>query len=762
MKKIFWIAAALALAGLCTASCTEEELPGADATTSPLAGTLHLGAVMLDGAVISPSTRACPQGGGSLPSTRAWRAATGEAAAAAQEWRAAAAAGADTRVVTEDEVANGKNSAPNLVITGFEEGDMLQMNYNFTDDITKINGTTLTFNESNGWTTTDAPKPNPEKDETWAKASITLNYSSSNIELVPNFNGPLGISQSVGSVYRYPDDLIADTPAKTANDLQPGEYHIDTQVGSPTLGQVTARLAHRRALLRLPADAIHLSITGYSPDFSHLHELVAKVKYGPVIIDYCRFTPIIVGDKPYWQAIVPATDPNIPNSPHTLTEFIALIGPTPGANFGSTEEGTPGNHAFPESGYTAPDGNLLANTNEDGSGTSTLLKPITITLPEGVTMERNTRYPLTLSLSPHTATVTVGSSAPGWGADEEEIEYIGDIKEVNGTYIVGTAAGLRAFAKIANGGNLDANCTLTADIDLGGMEWKPIGTDKKTAYTGTFDGAGHTVSGLTINAPNADYQGFFASLGEGAEVKNLTIAAGSITGSSYVGAIAGYADKGAKITACTNTGKVSGKDLHIGGIVGWNNRNKGTATITACINTGQVSGTNSYIGGIVGWNMSGSIQHVFWQRGTGTVANALGNTMGEHSGKGDTYHNTSERLHFTAIGPAATPATRTPADNWLNACGTYAPGGETGTNAALTLNAALYEWNKDNGSLRPDGVPECGYKFVLNTEENKSLEGVLPSPTLVKRVYNETDLQNKDYNFLGELPLRLVPIEPAP
>lgn len=824
------------ISGLCTTSCTEEEL-GADATTNPLAGTLHLGAVMLDGAVISPST------------------------------------GANTRMVTEGDVKHGPNrTSPNLVITGFEAGDKLGMTYYFTDGL--YSGTTvLTFNESNGWTTTDAIKPAPEKDETWAKASITLNYISSNIELVSNFEGPLGIPNNVSGVRRYPDDLIADTPAKTANDLQPGQYHIDTQVGSSTLGRITARLAHRRALLRLPADDARLSITGYPEQFSHLHELLAKVEHDR-LSDYCRFTPVIVGNEQYWQAIVPATDPANPSITYKLTEFIALIGPAPSADypFGSTEDGTPGNHTFPTSDYTASDNNLKTTK-------GTLLKPITIPLSEEVTMTRNTRYPLTLSLSPYTATVSFPqgqNGAPGWstdGDDQSGIQQEPDLVPVTDpdgqtVYIIKTHKGLRQFVDIVNGygpyspkpatnGRLATDIDLLADGYFIGDEntWNSISN-----YEGTFDGDGHTISNLKNG------QGIFNNIKEGGTVKDLIVAkgekydqitdGGTIAGTNegtiinchnlgiqvkrnqkngtvILGGIVGTNSSSGIIVGCTNAGEVSGQNktnYTCGGIAGMNYGSiiacvntagaggdehkagcitgENSGTITACINIGSSGGSTHMKAGITGQNNNtitacistdpavnynsqrdkdskgiaalnyGSILHVFWQRNEETLFPAVSVDKGANQ---YTYHSAEANQHFTVIGPLAAtdPATRTSAPSWVDACdGTFDSGDLQGSNGesltgALSLNAAISQWNKENGN-------KCPYKFVLNTKKYADVDGALPNFAHLRRGHAEMqeeefnkrfgpftasipataaddDLSNPNADFLGKLPLRLVP-----
>ena len=88
-----------------------------------------------------------------------------------------------------------------------------------------------------------------------------------------------------------------------------------------------------------------------------------------------------------------------------------------------------------------------------------------------------------------------------------------------GNYNVTTAEGLKAVADIANSDNLGINITLTADITLTG-EWTPIGTAWNNSYTGTFDGGGHTISGLTVKGSD-EYAGLFGCIGDGGTVKNV-------------------------------------------------------------------------------------------------------------------------------------------------------------------------------------------------------------------------------------------------
>ena len=173
----------------------------------------------------------------------------------------------------------------------------------------------------------------------------------------------------------------------------------------------------------------------------------------------------------------------------------------------------------------------------------------------------------------------------------------------NGNYTVTTADGLKAVADIANNGSLDINITLNKDITLTG-EWTPIGS-RNSPYTGTFDGGGHILSGLTINHPETTNVGLFATIAGGGTVKNLTLDEVDITAGYYVGAVAGQND--GTIENCSVTGSVAshvdGNDGYVGGITG---ENRGT--ITGCAAACSVAVANgSYVGGIAGWHREGSI-----------------------------------------------------------------------------------------------------------------------------------------------------------
>ena len=191
----------------------------------------------------------------------------------------------------------------------------------------------------------------------------------------------------------------------------------------------------------------------------------------------------------------------------------------------------------------------------------------------------------------------------------------------DGYYEIGTADELYAFAAAVNGGKTTINGELTSNIvvnetvldeqgklseNVNFRPWTPIGNGD-TPYTGIFDGAGCTISGLYFNDTNADYAGLFGFLGEGGSVQNLGVENSYFCGGMYVGGVVGL--NAGNVTNCYNTGAVSGTSVgsscFVGGVVGYN---KSDAAISNCYNTGSVSGTSEgshcYVGGVVGYNDS--------------------------------------------------------------------------------------------------------------------------------------------------------------
>ena len=167
--------------------------------------------------------------------------------------------------------------------------------------------------------------------------------------------------------------------------------------------------------------------------------------------------------------------------------------------------------------------------------------------------------------------------------------------ESNGSYTVTSADGLMNIAKLVNGGKSDINITLDTDIDLTGKDWTPIGTDYDNSYKGTFDGGGHTITGLTFTT-NDEYAGLFGWLNKAGTVKNVVMEGVQITSNQIyggkIGGVAGYSD--GTIENCSVSGSVSGT-VYVGGVVGaqWE------GSITGCSSSATVKGT-VYVGGVTG------------------------------------------------------------------------------------------------------------------------------------------------------------------
>ena len=185
--------------------------------------------------------------------------------------------------------------------------------------------------------------------------------------------------------------------------------------------------------------------------------------------------------------------------------------------------------------------------------------------------------------------------------------------ESDGTYTVTSADGLMNVAELVNGGKSDINITLDTDIDLTGKDWTPIGTDYDNSYKGTFDGGGHTITGLTFTT-NDKYAGLFGYLNRAGTVKNVVMegvqitsnqiyggsiggvvgsswgtiencsVSGSISGTVYVGGVVGV-QIGGSITGCSSSATVKGM-VDVGGVAGQTNS---SATLTACYATGNVT-----------------------------------------------------------------------------------------------------------------------------------------------------------------------------
>ena len=167
--------------------------------------------------------------------------------------------------------------------------------------------------------------------------------------------------------------------------------------------------------------------------------------------------------------------------------------------------------------------------------------------------------------------------------------------ESNGSYTVYNADGLMNVAELVNGGKTDINITLDKNIDLTGKDWTPIGTDYDNSYKGTFDGGGHTITGLTFTT-NDEYAGLFGWLNRAGTVKNVVMEGVQITSNQiYGGSIGGVVGSGwGTIENCSVSGSVSGT-VYVGGVVGV----QIGGSITGCSSSATVKGTVD-VGGVAG------------------------------------------------------------------------------------------------------------------------------------------------------------------
>ena len=166
--------------------------------------------------------------------------------------------------------------------------------------------------------------------------------------------------------------------------------------------------------------------------------------------------------------------------------------------------------------------------------------------------------------------------------------------EGDGSYTVTSADGLMHVADLVNGGKTDINITLDKNIDLTGKGWTPIGTSFDNSYKGTFDGGGHTITGLAVTT-NDQFVGLFGYLNRAGTVKNVVMEGIQITSNhrlGYAGGVVGYS--WGTIENCSVSGSVSGTDC-VGGVVG----SQKAGSIIGCSSSATVKGKH-YVGGVAG------------------------------------------------------------------------------------------------------------------------------------------------------------------
>ena len=246
--------------------------------------------------------------------------------------------------------------------------------------------------------------------------------------------------------------------------------------------------------------------------------------------------------------------------------------------------------------------------------------------------------------------------------------------EATNTYTVYTAEGLLAWGKVACE-KLTTNCTLAADITLpapetGGSNWVAPGAwgynTEQYNYKGTFDGNGHTISGIVINSTTNDH-GLISYLSTEGVVKNVHIKNAQINGLGFLGGI--VAGNNGTVINCTFDGTITGKDTSkgisekVGGIVGSNERG---GRIIACYSTGEISSPPRYVGCVVGINNNDNNGVVSCYYQTDTEMQGIGGGIG--IGSGETTKVDGTKTTWTDATSAMNAAVKTWNESNDNAC----------------------------------------------------------------------------------------------
>ena len=350
-----------------------------------------------------------------------------------------------------------------------------------------------------------------------------------------------------------------------------------------------------------------------------------------------------------------------------------------------------------------------------------------------VVLEAGNRYTYTVKVNATGLTLeccTIGSWVDG-GGESGAAEDLGYIYDSNtNTYTVYNANGLMNVAELVNGGKTDINITLDKNIDLTGKGWTPIGTDYDNAYTGTFDGGGHTITGLTVTT-NDEYAGLFGYLGNFGKfgtVKNVVMDGIQITCNhrlGYAGGVAGYS-RGI-IENCSVSGSVSGT-VSVGGVVGAQR----DGSITGCSSSATVKGTLN-VGGVAGQTIFGATLTACYA--TGNVIIEIDRTQNISGGGLVGFNDGISLLACYATGNVTSTGSST---------GYVHIGGFLGDNY-ITVTACYWKNNHEQG---------IGYNRISSTKATK-VDGTSVTWKNAVDAMN-TALQNKGsewrYELKGALP----------
>nr|MCR5523041.1 ubiquitin family protein [Clostridia bacterium] len=310
-------------------------------------------------------------------------------------------------------------------------------------------------------------------------------------------------------------------------------------------------------------------------------------------------------------------------------------------------------------------------------------------------------------------------------------------------YQISTYSELKEFASIVNGThatiaqNTAACAILTQDFTATDTDWTPIGNSEGNSYTGTFDGMGHIITGLTTPKGYENFAGLFGCVDSGGKVRNVGLEGGSITGKKYVGGVAGKSY--GTVESCYNTGDVSGSD-YVGGVVGNNFEN---SSVKNCYNTGSVTATQQYafVGGVAGYDYNSSIENCY---NTGSVT-ATGQNAFVGGVAGFNYSNSSiENCYNTGAvsgtfyvgGVAGRNLENSSIENCYNTGAVssgYYVGGVVGFNQECSVVNCFYD------SDRVSGVPAIG----LNNGTSTNVKGLTTADMTGTNAIGTADNQMK-------------------
>ena len=357
------------------------------------------------------------------------------------------------------------------------------------------------------------------------------------------------------------------------------------------------------------------------------------------------------------------------------------------------------------------------------------------------------------------------------------ITDLGAAGSTTGTDLQGMNGNLSGY--YALGSNIVATGTTTWNSGAG---FDPIG-NSGTAFTGQFDGLGHTISNLSINRPNDDYVGLFGYT-SGASLRNVGVVDASITGRSNVGALVGYNDY-SKIDNSYSTGTVTGEyhnegiySVYVGGLVGYNNHSNisnshSGATVTGTVFTlygSDDEAGDANVGGLVGYNDSGNINNAYTTgnvTGTGGVAYCADDEAGDANVGGLVGYNTGTTAIINSH--ASGSVTGTGGDNnqevycpeslWMAGDGdahvgglvgyaggstaitdSYATGNVTGTGGTSTMDGQWCVWSGDNAYVGGLVGYTNGTTAITNSHATGNVTGTGG---------NTSNSDNEDGNSLG-------------